>query len=182
MRLCDSLLNWRPDDVDRNRCLSGPFRSTDPHRCLRCGGWLDHGRLLEVSQLKLLAGDASSILSRIGDDYPWVVDLAHNPTRRPQNGRSGVVGNPTANAAADPARARIRAYTLIVGRLVEDAVRSLRHADDACGEALMAAEPPGPREHVKAAFHDSSPRAVGRPDLDEAYEAQDRRRARGEAL
>lgn len=40
----------------------------------------------------------------------------------------------------------------------------------------------GPVDHVKAPFHDGSARLIGRPDLDEAYVAQDRRRARGEAL
>jgi len=161
MRLCDSLLNWRDEDVDRNRCPSGPFRSTNPFRCLRCGGWLDHGRLLEPAHLKVLVGDSASLLRQLADDYPFAYDLAHYPTRRPQNGRSGVVGNPTANAAADPRRAQIRAYSLIVGRLVEDAVKALRHADDAAGSALLLGEPPGPREHVKSAFHDSSPRLIG---------------------
>ena len=143
---------------------------------------MDHGRLLEPAHLRLLISDAVSLLGRLTDDYPFTYDLAHYPTRRPQNGRSGVVGNPTANAVADPRRAQIRAYSLIVDRLVEDAVKALRHADDAAGEALLLGEPPGPREHVKSAFHDSSPRLIGRPDLDEAYAAQDRRRDRDEVL
>lgn len=181
MRLCDSLLAWKPDDRG-NRCPSGPFRSVDPFRCLRCGGWLDHGRLLEPAHFRFLTGEAISLLKQITEDYPYVHDLAHNPTRHPQNGRSGVVGDPTGNHVADPGRARIRAYALIVGRLLEQTVRGLRHADDACGDALYAAEAPGPKEHTKAPFHDSSPRLIGRPDLDDAYAAQDRRRARGESL
>lgn len=180
MKLCDSLLVWKPDADPPSRCPDGPFRSTNPFRCLRCGGWLEHGRLLEPAHLRALTGEAASFLKQLTDDYPYVHDLAHNPTRRPQNGRSGVVGDPTGNDAADPSRARVRVYALIVGRLVEAAVRDLGHADDACGEALYAAEPPGPAGHVKAPFHDTIP--DGRTDLVEAHEAQDRRRARGEEL
>jgi len=180
MRLCDSLV--LDSDSEDNRCPSGPWRSTNPFRCFRCGGWLGHGRLLQPPDLKLLAGDARSLLGRLIDDYPYVHDLAHNPTRRPQNGRSGVVGDPTGNHVVDPRRARIHTYSLIVGRLVERAVKDLRHADDAAGDALYTAEAPGPADHTKAPFHDSSPRLIGRPDLDEAYAAQDRRRARGETL
>ena len=182
MKLCDSLLTWKPDADPPSRCPDGPFRSTDPFRCLRCGGWLDHGQLLDPVQFKFRVVEASSFLGQLADDYPFVHDLAHHPTRRPQNGRSGVVGDPTGNSVCDPRREQIRAYSLIVGRLVEQAVRSLRQADEACGDALYAAEPPGPREHVKAAWHDSSPRLIGRPDLDDAYAAQDRRRERGEVL
>ena len=162
-----------------------PLRSTaalDRLRCLRCAGWTAHGRMVDPARVALLAADARSILARLCDDYPFVYDLAHYPTRRPQNGRSGAVGDPTGNAVADDTRARIRALTLVVDRLLERVVRDVRSADEACGDALYLAEPPGPREHVKAAFHDSSPRLVGRPDLEDAYEAQDRRRARGEAL
>jgi len=180
VNLCDHLV-FDTDD-DQNRCPSGPFRSADPFRCLRCRGWLAHGRLLEPSRLRFLTADATSILKQLTDDYPFAYDLAHHPTRRPQEGRSGAVGDPTGNSVADRRRARIEAYTTIVARLVEDVVRGLRHADDAAGDALLLGEPPGPREHVKAAWHDSSPRLIGRPDLDEAYAAQDRRRERGEAL
>lgn len=164
---------------------AAPLRSTamlDRTRCLRCAGWTAHGRMIDPARVKLLTGDIRSILARLCDDYPFVHDLAHHPTRRPQNGRSGMVGDPTGNSVADPSRAAIRAYTLIVDRLLERIVRDVRAADEACGDALYAAEAPGPREHVKAAFHDSSPRLIGRPDLDDAYAAQDRRRARGEAL
>lgn len=182
MRLCDSLLVWKPDADPGSRCPSGPFRSVDPFRCLRCGGWLGHGRLLDPTHHRFLTGEAVSVLKQLADDYPYVHDLAHNPTRRPQNGRSGVAGDPTGNAVADPGRGRIHIYALIVDRLMERIVRDLRHADEACGDALYAAELPGPKEHTKAAFHDSSPRLIGRPDLDDAYAAQDRRRARGESL
>lgn len=180
MDLCHSLV-YDPDD-EKNRCPAGPFRSTDPYRCLRCGGWLDHGGLLDPAQFRFRIFEASSILKQLAEDYPFAHDLAHHPTRRPQNGRSGLVGDPTANDAADRSRARIRAYTLIVDRLVEDVVRRLRHADDACGSALYAAEPPGPADHTKAPYHDGSLRLVSDAAMDEAYAAQDRRRARGEAL
>jgi len=180
MRLCDSLLTWTEDVEPGSRCPSGPFRSTNPFRCFRCGGWLGHGRLLEPAYFKLLVSDAVSLLGQLADDYPFVADLAHNPTRRPQNGRSGVVGDPTGNAVADPARARIHAYTLIVDRLIEQTVRDLRHADDAAGDALYAAEPPGPKDHTRSPYHDPIP--DNRPDLEDAYAAQDRRRARGEAI
>lgn len=180
MNLCDSLTY--DTDHEKNRCPAGPFRSVDPFRCLRCGGWLGHGRLLDPAHFRFLTGEATSLLKQLAGDYPFVHDLAYNPTRRPQNGRSGIVGDPTANSVVDPRRARIEVYTVIVGRLVEDATRKLRRADEACGDALYTAEPPGPKEHTKAAFHDSSPRLIGRPDLDDAYAAQDRREARGETL
>jgi hypothetical protein len=164
---------------------TAPLRSTailDRTRCLRCAGWTAHGRMTDPDRVKLLAGDARSLLARLADDYPYAFDLAHSPTRRPQNGRSGSRPDPTGNAVADECRARIRTYTLIVDRLLERVVRDIRSADEASGDALLAAEGPGPAEHTKAAFHDSSPRLIGRPDLDDAYAAQDRRRARGEAL
>lgn len=184
MNLCHSLL-YDPDDDGTdgrplNRCPSGPARSTNPFRCFRCGGWLGHGWLLAPPAVKLLASDAASLLDRLVVDYPFVHDLAHNPTRRAQNGRSGAVGDPTGNNVADPRRARIHAYSLIVDRLVERAVRDLRYADEAAGDALYAAEPPGPQDHTKAPFHDAIP--ANRPDLADAHDARDRRRDRGEVL
>jgi hypothetical protein len=176
MRLCDSLVF--DHDHDQNRCPSGPWRSANPFRCFRCGGWLGHGRLLEPPDLKLLAGEATSLLGRLLEDYPYVHDLAHSPTRRPQNGRSGVVGDPTGNHVGDPRRARIRAYGLVVDRLVERAVRDLRHADEAAGDALYAAEPPGPAGDIPSPYGDPIP--ANRPDLEDAHAARGRRRGRGE--
>jgi hypothetical protein len=141
---------------------------------------LGHGRLLEPAHLKVLVGDAVSFLTQLADDYPYVHDLAHNPTSRPQNGRSSAVADPTGNQVADAGRARIHVYALVVDRLIEGAVRDLRHADEAAGDALYAAEPHGPKDHTRAPYHDTIP--DNRPDLDEAYAAQDRRRARGEAI
>ena len=185
MRLCDFLL-FDPDDDGTdgrplNRCPAGPWREgTDPPKCWRCGGWVPHGPLLDPICLKVLAGEASSLLAKLVDDWPYVHDLAHNPTSRPQNGRSGSRPDPTGNSASDRRRAVTAAYATVACRLVERVVVTLRHADDAAGSALYSAEPPGPKDHVKAAYHDGRGPLVGRPDIEDAHAARDRRRARGE--
>jgi hypothetical protein len=75
----------------------------------------------------------------------------------------------------------VRAYAAIAARLLEEAVRALRSADDAIGGALIAAEPPGPKDHTPAPFHDPAT-LYARPDLAEAHSARDRRHLRGEGI
>lgn len=160
---------------------AAPLRCTtvlDRTRCLRCAGWTAHGRILHPDRTAVLAGEARSLLAKLADDYPYVHDLAHDPTRRPQNGRAAGVSDPTGRAVADTTRQTIRALTVISDRLLERAVRDLRNIDEAIGDALLAAEPPGPVDHTPAPFHDTIP--ANRPDLEDAHAARHRRQGRGE--
>lgn len=162
-----------------------PLRSTailERLRCLRCAGWTPHGRFLNVDRSVIYTNELISLATKIGDDYGWVHDLAHDPTRRGHgNGRSSDVADPTLQLIlTNERRPYIAAYTTIASRLVERAVQALRSADEAIGDALLAAELPGPADHTPAPFHDPSSLYPGRPDLADAHAAKDRRRARGE--
>lgn len=160
-----------------------PLRSTaelERLRCLRCAGWTPHGRLPAPDHAAQLAREAASLATKIADDYAWVHSVAHQPTRRPQNGRSAERSDPTGNQATDPARLTSRTYGLVTARLLERAVKALRSADEAVGDALLAAEPPGPKDHTPAPFHDPTSLYPGRPDLAAAHAAKTRREGRGE--
>lgn len=185
MKLCDSFIYDR--DNPKNRCRAGPLRSTanlERFRCFACGGWTPHGPLLAASTVTALAREATSILAQLADnDYRWAHSVALAPTRRRNpaeaNGKGGH-GDPTGGHVGDEARARTRDYAVVAARLLERALRDLRAADEAIGEALYAAEPPGPVDHTKAPYHDTIP--ANRPDLADAHEARGRRWGRGEGI
>jgi hypothetical protein len=184
MRLCDALV-LDPDD-EENRCPDGPLRSTgnvERLRCFACGGWTPHGRLLPIDHVAALAREATSILAQLERDYRWAHSVAFAPTRRRNPAEAsgkGDHGDPTGDHVADTARARTRDFAIVAARLLERAVRDLRAADEAIGEALLAAEPPGPVDHTKAPYHDTMP--DNRPDLADAYDARGRRWGRGEGI
>ncbi len=162
-----------------------PLRSTaslERLRCLRCAGWTPHGRMTPVDRNVLTTNELVSLATKIGEDYSWVHDLAYNPTRRGHgNGRSTDVADPTLNLIlTNERRPFIAAYATIASRLLERALVALRNADEAIGDALYYAEPPGPADHTPAPFHDPATLFPGRPDLAEAHAAQARRRGRGE--
>jgi hypothetical protein len=164
---------------------SAPLRSTaalDRLRCLRCGHWTPHGWLTTVDRATALTNEIISLATKIGEDYGWVHDLAHDPTRRGHgNGRSSDVADPTlALILMHERRPYVAAYATIASRLIERAAVAARNADEAVGEALLAAELPGPADHTLAPFHDPTSLYPGRPDLAEAHAAKARRRGRGE--
>ena len=86
MRLCDFLL-FDPDDDGTdgrplNRCPAGPWREgTDPPKCWRCGGWVPHGPLLDPTRLKVLAGEASSLLASSSSTEKKTTHEAASPSR-----------------------------------------------------------------------------------------------------
>lgn len=161
-----------------------PLRATsslERLRCLRCAGWTPHGRVPTVERTIAQTGELVSFAAKIGEDYGWVHDLAHDPTRRGHgNGRSTDVANPTLEVLMHERRPLIVAYATVAGRLLERSLITLRQADEAIGDALYCAERPGPADHTPAPFHDPASLFPGRPDLAEAHAAQDRRRARGD--
>lgn len=185
MRLCDSFV--LDADDPRNRCRTGPLRAgTGPERlrCLRCAGWTPHGALPNPDRVTVLVREAISLLTELALEpkynYRWAHGIALSPNRSGSNGRGSAHGDPTGNQTADPRRAVVRDCTVIAARLLERIVRDLRSADDAIGQALLAAEPPGPFDHTPAPYHDAIPPT--RPDLEEPYAARGRRRARGEGV
>lgn len=162
-----------------------PLRSTttpEHLRCLRCAGWTPHGRLSNVEHIITVTSEAISLVQKLAEDYGWVHDLAYDPTRRGHgNGRTSDVADPTlALVLAGERRPMIAAYATIASRLTERALVALRNADEAIGDALYCAEPPGPADHTPAPFHDPHSLYPGRPDLEAAHAAQNRRRTRGE--
>lgn len=183
MRLCGHWIHHRPGDP-ASPCASGPLRlgnQPDPLRCARCGGWTPHGGLPSHERVAILAREVASLAAQFAEDYAWAHSVAFDPTRRPTagNGRGGH-SDPTGSAVTDKRRLMIRAYTAIAARLLEAAVRAMRSADDAIGSALLAAEPPGPKDHTPAPYHDTIPQ--NRPDLVEAHAARARRFTRGEGI
>jgi hypothetical protein len=162
----------------------GPLRSTselERLRCLRCQGWSPHGRLVSVDRAAIQTGEVISLATKISEDFGWVHSLAHDPGRRGHsNGRVADVSDPTGQAATNKQRLVVAAYAAIASRLVERALGALRNADEAIGDALLAAELPGPVDHTPAPFHDPASLFPGRPDLADAHAARARRRARGE--
>lgn len=186
MRLCDYWVPRRPDDPPRP-CAAGPLRSSeqgDPLRCFRCGGWTPHGGLPSHKRITILAREVSGITGRLAEDYAWAHGIAFAPTARSGagGGRRKGHSDPTLGVIADDRRIMVRSYAAIAARLLEQAVRALRLADEAAGEALLAAEPPGPADHTPAPFHDPATLYPGRPDLEQAHAAQARRHGRGEGI
>ena len=186
MKLCD----WHilKQDNPENRCPAGPLRDTaapNQLRCHRCGGWTPHGGLPSPERVTILVAEAISLLTELAlapkQNYRWAHGVAFDPTRRSNGGgaRTGH-GDPTGARVADPRRAMVRDAAIVAARLLERAVRDLRNADDAIGQALFAAEPPGPADHVQAPFHDPASLFPGRPDLEDSHAAQGRRWGRGE--
>lgn len=169
-----------------------PLRNTaelDRLRCLRCSGWTPHGGLPSTERVAILIREATSLAAQLATDYAWAHSVAFDPARR-GGGRSskGVHSDPTGSVAADDrrlddgrpvGRLAVREYTAVAARLLERAVRALRAADEAVGEALLAAEPPGPTDHTKAAWHDNGRLRYPDPAV---YEAQASRRVRGEGI
>src|SRR5207248_9257546 len=81
------------------RCPA-PLRSTatlDRLRCLRCAGWTGHGRLLAVDRTAAYAAELASLAAKLAEDWAWIYDLAHDPTRHGhgQDPRSTDVADPT---------------------------------------------------------------------------------------
>lgn len=174
-------------------CRVGPLRdSAHPNqlRCFRCGWWTAHGALSNQQRVHLEIREAISILDKLADDYAWAHGLSFAPPKLGNGLRrlgasddgEGVsidYADPTGDLAANRRRLRVRAYTTIAARLLERIMRDVRSADDAIGEALLAAEPPGPVDHTKAPFHDTGGLRYPDPAV---YDAQTRRRGRGEAI
>ena len=185
MRLCGYWTPPRPNDPP-SPCAAGPLHpddNTDPHHCARCSGWTPHGGLPSTERVAILAREITSLTNRLADDYAWAHGIAFAPASgNGTGGRRGGHSDPTGGVIANQTRITVRAYTAIAARLLEGAVRSLRNADEAIGDALYAAEPPGPKDHTPAPFHDPATLYPGRPDLAEAHAARDRRRARGEEI
>jgi len=159
-----------------------PLRSTatlERLRCLRCAGWTPHGRPNPVERTIGYTNELISLATKLSEDWGWVYDLAHDPTRHGHStGRSSGSADPTLELIlTGERRPRIAAYATITSRLLDRAVVAMRNADQACGEALLAAEPPGPKDHTKAAFHDTGGLRYPEPEI---YAAQARRHARGE--
>lgn len=180
MRLCVCTAPLRdPDGAERLRCA-------------RCSGWAADGGLPSPERVAILVREATSLAAQLAVDYRWAHSVAFDPARRDSagggNGR-GRHGDPTGNVVADDRRTKegrpvgrlaVRNSTAVAARLLERVVRDLRSADEAIGEALLAAEPPGPRDHVRAPYHDTIP--ANRPDLEDAHDARRRRHARGEGI
>lgn len=182
MRLCGHWIPSRRGEPP-GPCAAGPLRLTDnpdPLRCARCAGWTPHGALPSIERVAILAREVASLTSRLAEDYAWAHGISFAPGgRNGSDGRRSNHSDSTGGVIADPARAMVRAYAAIAARLLEAAVRLLRSADEAVGDALLAAEPPGPKDHTKAPFHDTGGLRYPEPGV---YAAQDRRRARGEGV
>lgn len=179
MKLCG---HQPPFGPDRPTSCAAPLRdgaNPDRLRCFACGAWTAHGALATPDHVAMLAREAASLAGQLAADYQWAHSVSLDPTRRAQNGRSRTVSDPTGNSAADHRRAITAAYTTITARLLERAVRDLRAADEAIGEALLTAEPPGPKDHTKAAYHDTGGLRYPDPAV---YAAQNQRRGRGEGV
>lgn len=185
MRLCAHWIPRRQGDPP-STCPTGPLRlgdAPDPLRCAKCGGWTPHGGLPSIERVAILAREVTSLTARLADDYAWAHGIAFAPGgRNGAGGRRNGHSDPTGGVVADQTRIIVRAYTAIAARLLEAAVRSLRSADEAIGDALFAAEPPGPADHTPAPFHDPATLYPGRPDLAEAHAAQQRRHTRGQGI
>lgn len=170
MRICD--------------CTTKNITPGERLRCQTCAGWTPYGRPLTNDKISRLAEETISILAKLLDDHQWLQGIIHSPTRQgdpiaiKQTGHS----DPTGQTTTDPQRLRIRNYVVLCGRLLEHINETARHADEAAGDAFLAAEtrPPGGDPHVPAAYHDTIPQ--GRPDLEQAHHARDRRHTRGEGI
>lgn len=186
MRLCEHWIPRRAGEPP-SPCATGPLRAgdhPDPLRCARCAGWTPHGGLPSHERVTILARQVASLTDKLADDYAWAHGISFAPPSRNGNGGGRRHGHtdPTLGVITDHRRVIVRAYTAIAARLLEQAVRALRSADEAIGDALLAAEPPGPADHTPAPFHDPAILYPGRPDLAEAYAALERRHGRGEGV
>lgn len=185
MRLCEHWIRRRPGDPP-SPCATGPLRHSehpDPLRCARCNGWTPHGSLPSIERVAILSREVASLTARLTDDYAWAHGIAFAPGSYGGNGgRRHGHSDPTGGVIADTTRVIVRAYTAIAARLLETSVRALRSADEAIGDALLAVEPPGPKDHTPAPYHDPATLFPGRPDLADAHAAMARRQARGERI
>lgn len=183
MRLCAHWAHHRPGDLP-SPCAAGPLRlggNPDPLRCARCAGWTPHGGLPSIERVAILAREVVSLTGKLADDYAWAHGISFAPkTNIGTNGRRHGHSDTTGSIVTERTQIIVRAYTAIAARLLEHAVRGLRSADEAIGDALLAAEPPGPKDHTPAPYHDTIPQ--NRPDLVEAHAARARRFARGEGI
>lgn len=185
MRLCAHWIPPRPGDPP-SPCTPGPLRlgdNPDPLRCARCGGWTPHGELPSRERVTILAREVAGFAARLADDYAWAHGISFAPGgSNGSGGRRQGHSDPTGGVVADQTRILVRFYAAIAARLLETAVRALGSADEAIGDALFTAEPPGPKDHTPAPYHDPATLFPGRPDLAEAHAAKDRRHTRGEGI
>lgn len=164
-------------------CDLGPLRSAfapDKIVCRRCGHFTPHGQPANPDRVRAMAAEIRSLAAELAKQWPYVHDLAHDSTRRVQNGHASGPSDPTGSQATDPTRLYVGDRAAVISRLLERALWALRNADEAVGDCLLAAEAPGPAEHVQAPFHDPASLFPGRPDLADAHAAKARRNERGE--
>jgi hypothetical protein len=174
-------------------CPRGPTRNAAPKllHCLRCAGWAPQGGLPSRERVDILAREAQSLLAKLAEDYAWARSISFAP-QKPGNGQAPAhdddegdpidYADPVGNVVANGRRLVVRAYSTVAARLLERVVHDLRLADEAIGDALLAAEPPGPADHTPAPYHDPATLFPGRPDLADAHAAKARRHTRGEGI
>lgn len=153
-----------PDVRDRRRC--------------QCGGWTPTTKNIASDHLEVVAAKAARLLRHCVDEHYWAVH--YSSTQGASTGvRSSQVSDPTANTATDPRIGVVGSWRRLAASFIIEALNALELADAALGEARYAVDP-GPRDHVKAAEHDTFPHWEARRDIREAHEAKARRQARGE--
>lgn len=162
-----------------NRCdCDRPSR--DPHtgdreRCVACGGWTPHGHPTPRGGFDPTVKELRSLLDRLVLDWRAIADDPTPARRGDSTGTSALAwSDPTGDAATRNRRTYISDWVTLTARFLDRARLELRRADDAIGRALYAADP-GPNEKVAGPWY-----PVNRPDLEEAYQNQADRRARGE--
>lgn len=165
MQLCDC-----PRPV---RSLAAPDRL----RCHQCGGWTPHGRT-SPPIIDARIGETIRLLEHVSLEYVRSEGLVPAPQgTRVAISRSGH-GDPTGSTGASHRAQQINAWRLLAACCAARAREWARHADAAIGMAWLTAETNRTPDHTKAPYHEAIP--AGRPDLEEAYAARDRRHARGE--
>jgi hypothetical protein len=151
--------------------------STEPLLCSTCRGWVSRGRPLTPGQFGAAKRDCESLLANLGAEHPWVLSLCYDGAGHGEPGpRGSERPDPTGSLASSEQHGRIAAYTALSGRFLILAVKFLRQADEALGQACYEADR-RPAERTEGEWY---PIVAVPNEVEAARKAQARRLARGE--
>lgn len=147
-------------------------------------------RPLSLQETSKLIDWAQSILERLRTDLRLAHEAVYGINARPDDG--GRPAGSHSDPSARPGRGNpddqrpdrweeSAALLTLAGKWLTTATAHLVNVDDAVGRALLKTDPHrGIPDHVQAPFHDPQALYPGRPDLQAAHAAKQRRHARGD--
>lgn len=171
--------------MGQNLCVcEQPLHADDSTRwwCKACGGAAPRGRRLPQREALEVCDRAAGITARLRADLVYAEQATYGIRARPdhaahQTGHS----DPTAGGVTGGPRSDAGQWVALAGQWARQALAWLVLADEAAGRALIATDPHrGQADHVAAPYHDAQTLYPGRPDLQLAHAAKQRRAQRGE--